>query len=167
MINDKFSNIILGIDPGLASTGWGIIKKGGSRLALIDFGCISTLPQSQFPKRLKEIHGALKKIIRKYQPSRLALEELFFAKNVKTALKVSEVRGVIQLTAIQSHLPIIEFTPLQIKQALVGYGRADKNQIQKMVKLHLNLQEIPKPDHAADALAVAITCAQTNMQIVS
>lgn len=157
--------VILGIDPGLASTGWGVIKKEKSRLALIDFGCISTLPQSQFPERLQKIHETLKKIIQKYRPSKLALEELFFAKNVKTALKVSEVRGVIQLTAIQDHLPIIEFTPLQIKQALVGYGRADKKQIQQMVKLHLCLKEIPKPDHAADALAVAITCAQTNEKL--
>lgn len=158
----KDNQIILGIDPGLASTGWGIILKEKSKITLVNHGCISTSPKESHPTRLKQIHNALKKIIKKFQPSIVATEQLFFAKNVKTALKIGEVRGIIQLTAAELKTPIQEFTPLQIKQALTGYGRADKNQIQQMVKNELHLPEIPKPDHAADALAIAITCAYTN-----
>lgn len=164
----KLSNhkmIILGIDPGLAQTGYGIIETEAKKIIPITYGSIATKANSPFPKRLEKIHLELKKIIKKYQPDKIALEELFFAKNVKTALKVSEARGVIQLTAIQQKISILEFTPLQVKQALVGYGRADKIQIQKMVQLNLNLKTLPKPDHAADALAIAICCAQTNKTI--
>jgi len=154
---------ILGVDPGLASTGWGIIKKEKSNISLINYGCITTSAKDNFSHRLREIHEQLKKIIQKHKPARIALEDLFFAKNAKTALLIGEVRGVIKLTVIQCKTPLIEFTPLQIKQAITGYGRADKNQIGSMVKLNLNLKEIPKPDHAADALAIAITCSQTNL----
>ena len=158
---------ILGIDPGLASTGWGLIEKNKSKIILIDYGCIITSSKKSMPNRLQEIHEQLKKIIQKYKPSSIALEEIFFAKNAKTALKIGEVRGVIQLTCIESQNPITEFTPLQIKQAITGYGRADKNQIAQMVKLNLNLVKIPKPDHAADALAIAICCSQTSKTLIS
>ncbi|NQU77143.1 crossover junction endodeoxyribonuclease RuvC [Candidatus Falkowbacteria bacterium] len=161
------TEIILGVDPGLASTGWGIIKKEKSNISLVDYGCISTSPEEPFSSRLKQIHEKLKKIIKNYKPARIALEDLFFAKNAKSALKIGEVRGVIKLTAIQCQVPLIEFTPLQIKQAITGYGRADKNQISQMVKLNLNLKEIPKPDHAADALAIAICCSQTNRKLIT
>lgn len=166
----KMTNIceyenILGIDPGIATTGWGVIVKHGSELLLVDYGCVSTSAKLGFPERLNKIHKGLKRIIKKYKPNKVAIEELFFAKNVKTALKVGEARGVILLTARQSAVQVLEFTPLQVKQALVGYGRAEKSQIQKMVKLRLGLEEIPKPDDAADALSVAICCAQTNARI--
>ena len=156
---------ILGIDPGLASTGWGAIKKEKNNISLITHGCITTSLNDNFPSRLKKIHDSLKKIIQKHKPNIIAIEQLFFAKNVKTALKISEVRGVIQLTVVLLKTPVQEFTPLQIKQALTGYGRADKNQIGQMVKQELHLSEIPKPDHCADALATAITCAFTKNEI--
>ena len=152
---------IMGIDPGIATTGYGIIKYKANKIVAVDYGCIITSPKLSFSERLKKIHSELKKIIIRYHPSRIAIEELFFAKNVKTALKVGEARGVILLTVIQSKIPIFEFTPLEVKQAITGYGRASKQQIQKMIKILLNLKEIPKPDDAADALAIAICCGQT------
>lgn len=151
--------IILGIDPGIAATGYGFIKK--EKLELIDYGCIQTKAGLPFSLRLKKIHENLKKIIKIYQPQVVALEELFFCKNTKTALKVGEARGAVILTIIQAKLPFYEFTPLEVKQAVSSYGRADKKQIQLMVKLLLNLKKIPQPDDAADALAVAICCAHS------
>lgn len=153
--------IILGIDPGVAITGYGIIKKQGQKLSLLDYGCIFTEATTPNNQRLNIIHQQLKKIIRKYKPKVTAVEELFFCKNVKTALKVGQARGVILLTAVSHNLPTHEFTPLQVKQAITGYGRADKKQIQKMVQVLLNLKKIPKPDDAADALAIAICCAHS------
>lgn len=156
----KNSNlIILGIDPGLATTGYGVIQKekDGS-FKMICNGIISTAADQIFASRLQEIHQQLNEIIKKYRPDKFAVEELFFCKNVKTALAVGHARGVIVLTASQNSLPIFEFTPLQIKQAVASYGRADKKQVQSMVKILLNLKTIPKPDDAADALAVAICC---------
>lgn len=155
------AKIILGIDPGVATTGFGVIKKTGGCLQVVDFGCIKTKPQTSFSKRLEEIHQQLKKLIRKYQPSIISVEDLFFCKNVKTALAVGQARGVVLLTAMQSKLPIYEYTPLQVKQAITSYGRADKLQIQNMVKVILKLTELPKPDDAADALAIAICCANS------
>lgn len=153
------SKIILGIDPGLASTGYGVIETCQGRTSIIDYGCISTEPKTSFEKRLDQIHQQLQKIIKKYQPDLFAVEELFFAKNAKTALLVGQARGVVILTAIQNHLPISQFTPLQVKQSVTGYGRADKKQIQQMIKILLCLKEKPWPDDAADALAVAICAA--------
>lgn len=156
--------IILGIDPGLATTGYGIINETRNKkqeIELIVCGCINTSSKFSTIERLEKIYRELKKIIKKYKPDKIAVEELFFAKNVKTALKVGEARGVILLTIKQASVPFSEFTPLQVKQAITGYGRASKQQIQKMIKVLLKLQEIPKSDDAADALAVAITCAQT------
>ncbi|MFH1890662.1 MAG: crossover junction endodeoxyribonuclease RuvC [Candidatus Kuenenbacteria bacterium] len=152
---------ILGIDPGVAIIGYGIIEEKNKMLKLINSGCIFTKAGTPHPERLSQISKKLLKIIKKYKPDILAVEELFFCKNVKTALKVGEARGVILATAMQFKLPIREFTPLQIKQALTGYGRADKNQIQQMVKIILNLKKIIKQDDAADAVATAITCANT------
>jgi len=153
---------ILGIDPGYARAGWSILEKTGQKLGLIKFGCIETPKDMEHAERLKFLNKELEKIIKKYQPEVLAVEDLFFFKNLKTAIKVAEARGVILMTAFNNKLIIKEYTPLQIKQALTGYGRADKNQIQQMVKMILNLKQIPKPDDAADAVAVAITCANSN-----
>jgi len=153
--------IILGIDPGLADTGFGIILKEGQSLKMITCGSIKTKPQTEFMDRLKTINGELKKIIKKYKPEVAAVEQLFFCKNAKTALLVGQARGVCLMTIAEAKILFTEFTPLQIKQALTGYGKADKHQVGQMVKFFLNLKSIPKPDDAADALAVAITCANT------
>ena len=147
--------IILGIDPGIATTGWGIIKNQDSKIKLQDYGCIKTDAKSKFPVRLDIIHKELKKIINRYKPDVVAVEELFFAKNVKTAINVGHARGVVILAAVESSVPVMEYTPLQVKQALVGYGRAEKRQMQNMLKVLLGLDKIPKPDDASDALAVA------------
>lgn len=153
--------IILGIDPGIADTGYGVIKKTGDKYTLLACGSIRTPAKTDLAGRLGTLKKELTKIIKKHQPSLVAVEELFFAKNVKTALAVAHARGVILLTAQEAGLTPREFTPLQVKQALTGYGRADKNQIQQMVKTVLGLKQVPQPDDAADALAVAICCGQT------
>ena len=155
----KKDKIILGIDPGYGLTGYGVIKVSGNKYKTLDYGVIKTLVGEEFKDRLKYLHQDLEKIIKKYKPDLAAVEELFFFKNVKTAIKVGQARGVILLGLCLAGIPIVEFTPLQVKQAVSGYGQADKKQVQKMVKLLLNLEEIPKPDDAADALAIAICCA--------
>jgi crossover junction endodeoxyribonuclease RuvC len=152
---------ILGIDPGLAITGYAFIKEATPLLEVIDYGTITTPAKMVFSERLKNIHQDLDKLIRKFQPHIIAVESIYFAKNAKTALLVGQARGVILLTAILHKLPLYEFTPLQVKQAVCGYGQADKCQVQKMVKSILKLKEIPKPDDAADALAIALTCLQS------
>lgn len=148
--------IILGIDPGIATVGYGLIECLANKFIFLDYGTIQTNPTTEFPKRLEIIYNQMQEIIKYYKPSDLAIEELFFNKNVKTALMVGHARGVEVLAGQIMGLDIYEYTPLQIKQAVVGYGRAEKHQVQEMVKLLLNLKEIPKPDDAADALAVAI-----------
>ena len=140
----------------------GNFKKNKNNLDLIKYGCIETTKETEHAERLKILNTDLNKIIKKYKPQILGIEDLFFFKNLKTAIKVAEARGVILMTGIENNLKIYEFTPLQIKQALTGYGRADKNQIQQMVKMILKLKTIPKPDDAADAVAVAITCANSS-----
>lgn len=150
---------ILGIDPGYGRVGFGLIEKVGSELRAIDYGCLETLPNKTFSERLLEIACCLKGIIRQAKPDLVAIEELFFFKNLKTAIKVAQARGAILLLAAEVGLPIMELTPLQIKQSLSGYGRADKQQIQKMVQMILKLKEKPRPDDAADALAAAIAAA--------
>lgn len=151
------TSIILGIDPGIADTGFGIIKKeNNGKLACLAYGSIKTRAKTNLADRLFIIGEELDKIIKKHKPDMVAVEKLFFSKNVKTALIVGEARGVVMLTARQNNLSIKEFTPLQVKQAVSTYGRAGKDQVQKMVKLILNLKEMPKPDDAADALAIAI-----------
>lgn len=154
---------ILGIDPGTAIVGFGIIEKEAKsqKLELIDYGCIETPSNLSTAERLKIIHKELGLLIRKHKPSAVAVEDIFFFKNLKTAIKVSQARGVILLTIAEYEAEIFEFTPLQIKQAVACYGRAEKAQVQKMVKTILGLKEIPKPDDAADALAIAICCAHS------
>lgn len=153
--------IILGIDPGLATTGWGLIEnvKEKNEQNLIDYGTIDTKPNVEFIDRLKSISDQLNKIIKKNKPEVVAVEKLFFSKNVKTATEVGHARGVILLTAAQNKIPIKEFTPPEIKQSVSGYGGADKQQIQTMTKCILKMKEVPQPDDAADALATACTCA--------
>ena len=148
--------IILGIDPGTATTGFGVIKKEGNKLYPINYGCIETKPNTAMPDRLNEILKQTEKIIKKHKPEVMACEELFFFKNAKTVITVAQARGVLVVAARKNMIPVFEYTPLQIKQALTGYGRAEKEQMQKMVKILLSLDKIPKPDDAADALAVAI-----------
>jgi len=152
--------IILGIDPGTATTGYGVIEKDNN-LKMIDYGCIITTTDYSTAERLNIIDKELSKIIKKYKPDKIAVEDIFFFKNVKTVIKVSQARGVILARAAKTKIEVIEYTPLQIKQAVTSYGRADKNQVQQMVKLLLNLKQIPKPDDAADALATAICCANS------
>jgi crossover junction endodeoxyribonuclease RuvC len=153
--------IILGIDPGTAAIGYGFIRKNTNKLELIDYGCIRTETNLSTAQRLKKIDEALAKLIKKYRPQTIAVEDIFFFKNLKTAVKVSQARGVVLAGAARLKIPVTEHTPLQVKQAVASYGRADKSQVQKMVKILLNLEQIPKPDDAADALAVAICCANS------
>jgi crossover junction endodeoxyribonuclease RuvC len=153
---------ILGIDPGIGRCGWGIINVDGPRLKAIEFGCIETSPKLSVQKRLKQIHEEISRIIKTHKPNALSIEELFFANNAKTAFVVGQARGVILLAAAEDNLEIAVYTPLQVKMALTGYGRAEKAQIGQMVKTLLNLKEIPKPDDTADALAIAMTHAFSN-----
>jgi crossover junction endodeoxyribonuclease RuvC len=152
---------ILGLDPGYARAGWGVIDQTRNQLTPVAFGCLETKAEISHAERLKKLQDEIKKIITQYQPDALAIEELFFFKNLKTALQVAESRGVILATVFDYRLPIYEYTPLQIKQAVTSYGRADKNQVQQMVKLILSMKTIIQPDDAADAMAVAITCAHS------
>lgn len=151
--------LILGIDPGLATTGWAIIRKNKSSLKVIDYGCFLTAKQLNQAERLLMIYKQLRKIITRYEPKLAAVEQVFFYKNVKTALLVGEARGVTIFTLNQNKIPVIEFTPLQVKVTVTNYGRADKQQIQKMIKRIFKLDTVPRPDDAADALAVAYCAA--------
>lgn len=148
---------ILGIDPGLALVGFGIIDVKGNTYKAIDYGVIKTDADLALPDRLEKIYFLLQELIDKYNPDEVAIEELFFNKNIKTAITVGHARGVEILACKTKGLEVYEYTPLQIKQGITGYGRADKSQIQEMTKLLLNLDKIPKPDDAADGLAVALT----------
>lgn len=148
---------IIGIDPGTGILGFGVIDVVGGRSKLVTAGVIKTPAHTPLDERLEEIFHGLNQVITETQPTVMSIEKLFFAQNITTAISVSHARGVAMLCGRLAHLPIAEYTPLQIKQTLAGYGRADKKQIQEMVRLHLNLQVVPKPDDAADALAAAIT----------
>jgi len=148
---------ILGIDPGIGKCGWAVIDFQASKVKVLGFGCIETSPKKEISKRLEEVYEEISKIIQKYSPEALSIEELFFNTNAKTAFVVGQARGVILLAASQKNLEISIYTPLQVKIAITGYGRAEKDQIGKMVKTILNLKEIPKPDDTADALAIALT----------
>ncbi|MCL2159711.1 MAG: crossover junction endodeoxyribonuclease RuvC [Oscillospiraceae bacterium] len=148
--------IILGIDPGLATVGYGVLKYEKNRFTALDYGVILTPPHTPVHERLETIYDELQKLIELYRPDELSIEELFFNTNQKTVIAVCEARGVILLCAQRNRLNISEYTPLQVKQAVVGYGRAEKIQVQSMVKNILNLDKIPKPDDAADAVALAI-----------
>lgn len=155
--------IILGIDPGTATTGYGVVRvknirrKTKNDLECLDCGLIKTSPTSSMPERLKTLNDELNKLIKKHRPGVLAVENIYFFKNFKTAMPVSQAKGVILLTAAKKNLPVHEFTPLQVKMIVAGYGKAEKIQVQKRVKRLFNLKEIPKPDDIADALAIALT----------
>ena len=152
---------ILGIDPGLATTGFGVIERQGDQARFVDAGVITTPAGQAELERLQTIHQELTQILGDVRPDRVAVEQLFFAANVTTAFSVGQARGVVLLAIAAAKLPLTEFTPLQVKQSMTGYGRATKAQIQEMVRLQLKLTSIPKPDDAADALAIALTCAQS------
>ncbi len=149
--------IALGIDPGTATTGYGIVKDyPDGRLISISYGVIRTDSKSHYSIRLKEIYEGILSLIECYQPDAMVIEQLFFNKNVSSALSVGQARGVVILAAALSGIQLSEYTPIQVKEAVTGYGRADKHQIQQMIKMLLGFDDIPKPDDAADALALAI-----------
>lgn len=155
--------LALGIDPGTATTGFGLVRGGGSaNLEVIEFGVIRTKAGQPMPKRLQVLHDDLVDLIRLHRPDTSAVEKLFFQRNVSTAISVGQARGVALLALAQAGVPVGEYTPLEIKQAVAGYGQADKGQIQRMVKRLLAMGETPQPDDAADALAVAICHLQTS-----
>lgn len=149
--------LILGVDPGIARTGWGLIEDNNQKLNALYYGCIETTPDEEMPQRLLILYKSIVKIIEKYNPEILAIEELFFNTNAKTALIVGQARGIVILAGAQKNIPLATYTPLQVKIAITGYGRAEKNQIGSMIKIILKLQGIPKPDDTADALAIAVT----------
>jgi len=147
---------ILGIDPGIAIVGYGVIDKEGNRYKTVAYDAVTTRAHTPLEERLEAVYNGINEIIKTYKPDAMSIEELFFNNNAKTALTVGQARGVIILAAVQNKLPVYEYTPLQVKQALTGYGRASKGQIQQMMKSMLGLAQIPKPDDVADALAIAV-----------
>lgn len=147
---------ILGIDPGYAILGWGVVDVEGNKFKPVAYGSILTEAHTYMPDRLKVIYNELMEIIAQYEPEEVSIEELFFNTNSTTAIFVGQARGVAILACVNSGVEIYEYTPLQIKQGVSGYGRADKKQMQQLVKMMLNLKEVPKPDDTADALAAAI-----------
>lgn len=148
--------LILGIDPGTAIMGYGLIEKKGNRLFPLTYSCWRTPAHTPMSERLLTLYTELQTFIKLHQPQHIAVEELFFNRNTTTAISVGQARGVVLLAAAQEGIPVFEYTPLQVKQAVAGYGKADKKQIQQMVRALLGLQDIPKPDDTADALAIAI-----------
>lgn len=148
---------ILGVDPGIARTGWGILEARNSKLEARNYGCIESSPSLSIERRLQKLHIEITKIIKREKPEVLVIEELFFNTNAKTAFVVGQARGVVMLCAAQNSMQLAIYTPLQVKVAVSGYGRAEKQQIGKMVKVLLKLSEIPKPDDVTDALALCLT----------
>ncbi len=157
---------IIGVDPGTARIGWGLIDGQGQDYVMVRYGCIETEKTKRPAHRLEEIYQEVLGLLQTERPDQVVVEQLFFARNVTTAMAVGQARGVILLAAAHANLPIFEYTPLQVKQTITGYGRAEKNQIQTMIKALLRLSEIPKPDDAADALAIALTHGFTNPALV-
>jgi crossover junction endodeoxyribonuclease RuvC len=153
--------IVLGIDPGTALTGYGVVERIGPRVRAVDYGCIRTPVDRPLAERLLEIRAAISDLIATHEPSLVAVERLFFNRNVQTAFAVGQARGAILLTAAEHGLPVFEFTPNEVKMAVTGYGRAPKEQVQRMVQIVLGLPELPHPDDAADALAIAICLAHS------
>ena len=147
---------IIGIDPGYAIMGYGVLDYNGNRFKTVGYGSVETEAGLPMPERLKLLYDGLTEIIQKYEPDEVSIEELFFNRNVTTAIGVGEARGIALLACVEGGLSVSEYTPMQIKQALVGYGKAEKKQVQTMVKTILNLKEVPKPDDTADAVAAAI-----------
>lgn len=161
---------IMGIDPGIAIVGFGIIDQSGSRLKAVQYGSIQTKAELSMPTRLKQIYESCTALLTQYKPDVVAVEKLYFNRNVTTAFTVGQARGVIILAAAEADLELTEYTPLQVKQAVVGYGKAEKHQMQEMVKMLLALPSIPRPDDVADALGVAICeahSAKLSRQILS
>ncbi|MCL2485522.1 MAG: crossover junction endodeoxyribonuclease RuvC [Endomicrobia bacterium] len=157
--------IVLGIDPGLSLVGWGVIEaKSVNNLSALNYGCITTSPKDALIDRIKHINLELQSIIDKYKPSVIAIEQLFFLKKSASVASIGQARGAIVLTAALNKIPLFEYNPRLVKVALTGYGSADKHQMQHMVKTFLRLKEIPKPDDAADALAMAVCHINTNSQ---
>lgn len=148
--------VVLGIDPGTATTGYGLVREEGDVLQAVAFGVIHTEPGVPLPHRLASLYAQLSALVHTHQPDAAAVEELFFSRNVRTAMAVGQARGVVLLALAHAHIPVDEYTPRQVKQAVAGYGNAAKDQVQEMVRLLLNLPEVPQPDDAADALAIAI-----------
>jgi crossover junction endodeoxyribonuclease RuvC len=148
--------LVLGIDPGTAITGYGLVRETRDRLYLVDSGVVTTQAGQPLPERLRIIYRGLTAVIRQHEPDVAAVEELFFSRNVRTALSVGHARGVVLLALADAELPIHEYKPLEIKQAVAGYGGADKQQVQEMVRMLLDLERAPQPDDAADAVAVAV-----------
>ena len=154
--------IILGIDPGIANTGYGIVKTNNTRNQILQFGNIKTDSKLQSELRLKIIYDNVIKLIDDYHVEEMVLEDIFFSKQVKTAFVLGEAKGIIKLAAANSNIPVSTYTPLQVKTSVTGYGKAPKEQVQKMVQMLLKLKELPKPDHAADALALTICHARSH-----
>lgn len=148
--------LVLGIDPGTAITGYGLVREEEAGLVLVDCGVITTSPDQPLPRRLQAIYRGLAELIGRHRPDAAAVEELFFSRNVRTALAVGQARGVALLALADADLPVHEYKPLEVKQAVAGYGGASKQQIQEMMRLLLHLDQVPRPDDAADAVAVAI-----------
>lgn len=153
--------IVLGIDPGTARTGYGIVAREGSRLTVLDYGCLETIPDRPLEARLLLIHEAVSELIEVHRPEAIGVERLFFNRNVQTAFAVGQARGVVLLAAAQHGLRLLEFGPHEVKVAVTGYGRAPKEQVQRMVQIVLAMTELPRPDDAADALAVAVCTAHS------
>jgi crossover junction endodeoxyribonuclease RuvC len=151
--------IILGIDPGTAALGYGVVERIGGRLRAIDHGCLVTSPDLPMPERLLAIHGLLDDLLSLHEPAIVAVERLFFSRNAQTAIAVGQARGVVLLAAAQHGRPVREATPNEVKSAIAGYGAADKEQVQRMVQLVLGMAELPRPNDAADALAIAVCVA--------
>jgi crossover junction endodeoxyribonuclease RuvC len=151
--------IFLGIDPGTAALGYGVVERIGGRLRAIDHGCLVTSPDLPMPERLLAIHGLLDDLLSLHEPAIVAVERLFFSRNAQTAIAVGQARGVVLLAAAQHGKPVREATPNEVKSAIAGYGAADKEQVQRMVQLVLGMAELPRPDDAADALAIAVCIA--------
>ena len=148
--------IILGLDPGLAIVGWGVLESARRGFRVLGYGSVTTPANTPTEERLATIYSDMNELFMRFRPDAVSVEELFFSKNITTGIRVAEARGVITLAAAQKNVPIFEYTPLQVKVAVTGYGRAEKRQMQEMTKNILHLAEIPKPDDAADALAIAI-----------
>lgn len=159
--------IILGIDPGYAIVGYGVIEYRNSRYITLDYGAVTTEAKTAFSDRLAKIYDGITEIIEKWKPKAVSLEELFFNSNTKTAIDVAQARGVILLAAKKCGVPVFEYTPLQVKQSVVGYGRAEKKQVMEMTRMLLGLAKVPKPDDTADALAMAICHAHSAGSLMS
>ena len=156
MTDRRGGTVILGIDPGTATMGWGVIRQEGNRISYVQHGVIITPSTWKMPRRLGRLFDGVTELVKGYRPDTVAIEELFFNTNVTTAFTVGQARGVALLAAYKAGVEVAEYTPLQVKQAITSYGRAEKRQVQEMIKTLLKLREIPKPDDAADGLAIAI-----------